>query len=158
MNDYLCTNQELDIVSARVRDAVQSHPEIARDVQFLPIHVRRSTGEEIPGYSVMNVLPRIEAVNREKCFWLKEADDIDPETEKPRIYAIGRVAVYAKALSGCEVLRLMDFPSSIIFSQRLADIWTSNRFTGAKPSRLDATDDEVPKGFVSKRHRPARLL
>lgn len=157
-DDYLITNQEFVLLSARVREVMEADAELARDVQFLPIHVRRSTGEEIPGYSVLHVLPRIEALKREACFMLYEKEDPDPATGKPRIFAVGRLVVYALALDGHHVVRLLDYPSDLLCSERFAKLWKKHKFTGAWPRPIGTVDEEVPADFKSITFNPATIV
>jgi hypothetical protein len=156
-DDYLANTHSLVILSKRVELAMRGHGIAVQDVQFLPIHVRRSTGEALGEFAVLNVLSRVEAVDRQRSFLLTDADDVDPVTQKRRIRNIGRPAVFASALRGHDIVRLLDFPYPLLCSERFAQMWTQNQFTGAVLSPLSVAEEEPPTELLAVQWEAAAI-
>ncbi len=102
------------------------------DVQYLPIRVARSTGEEIAGFAVANVIARISALDRERSKMLDVDDDeIDPLTREPRVLGFWKAALRAEMLAEHDMIRLVEFFPPIFVSQRFVELFQTHGFTGA---------------------------
>lgn len=104
----------------------------AKDIQYLPIRIFQSTGEEAEGFAMVNVLNCVPGLDRENCFMLSEnADEIDSATGQPRIICIGKPAVRESALAKYDVVRLSEYPYEFLISDRFRKVFRKGRFTGA---------------------------
>jgi hypothetical protein len=136
-DDLLATALSLPIVSQGLRCALDAAGVASNDIQYLPIKVFKSTGEEVQGYAIANVISRIMALDYEKCFLLMQDDQkIDPLTDKPGIRGIGKIALKATPLVGHDVIRLIEFWPALVVSGRFKKVFDEGRFTGATFSPL----------------------
>ena len=130
-DDMLANALGWPIFSQRLR-SVLAHGEIGtRDIQYLPIQVTRSTGEELPGFAVANIITRLPALDRDHSFMLSvDHDEIDPLTGMPNVSGIGKAALKSDLLHGHDVIRLLEFFPSVFVSERFVKIFNKNKFTG----------------------------
>jgi hypothetical protein len=123
------------IFSQRLRDALQRARVATKDIQYLPIHVFRSTGEEVEGYTIANVIARVPALNYDLTDWgplpPDEKEGIDPRTGRPQVQAIWRAALQSTKLKGHDMIRLVEFWPPVLVSHRFADVYREGHFTGA---------------------------
>jgi hypothetical protein len=130
-DDYL-PGLGLPILSPRFRAALEGNRVGVHDIQYLPIRVFQSTGEEVPGFSVVNVITRVPALNREHSEMLDEDEsEIDPLTNAPVVRSIWRAALNEAPLRGHDVIRLTEFWAPVFVSERFAEVFRSGGFTGA---------------------------
>jgi Immunity protein family (Imm11) len=102
------------------------------DVQYLPVRLVRSTGEEIHGFAMANVLTRVAALDRDRCYLLLEhEEEIDPATGLADIMSIFNIAVRSELLKGHDIARLVEFRPAVLVSQRFVDVYEQGHFTGA---------------------------
>src|SRR5438094_582908 len=59
-DDMLANALGWPVFSQRLRDVLAHDGIGTADVQYLPIRIARSTGEELPGFAVANVITRIQ--------------------------------------------------------------------------------------------------
>ena len=129
--DLLCDHLGVPTVSLRLRKALEDAGVGIGDVQYLPIRVFKSSGEEVKGYSIMNVTTRVPALNYDRCFMLAQDDSkIDPLTGKLSIEGIGKAVLLESPLCGHDIVRLVEFWPPVYVSQRFAEVIRSNNFTG----------------------------
>jgi hypothetical protein len=132
LTDVISESPNLLAFSERLSRSLKHANVAAEDIQYLPIKIYRSTGEMIEGYSLINVLARLEALDRERCFMLREnLEENDPQTGKPDVEGIGKPALRSHVITGHDMIRLTEFFPPIFVSQRFADVFRSGGFTGA---------------------------
>ena len=106
----------------------------AKDVQYLPIHVFNSTGGELEGYTIVNVVTRIAALDYDKTdFGLLPLDEseIDPESGCPKVRTIRQAALKRSKLRGHDMVRLAEYFPLVFVSERFAEVYDTGMFTGA---------------------------
>ncbi len=117
------------------RDALAKAGVGRNDVQYLPVHILKSTGEELEGYSFANVIARVSALDYDRTDWGPLPPDpdegIDPETGKLKVQGIWRAALIEAKLRGHDLIRLVEFFPPVFVSQRFADVYRNGNFTGA---------------------------
>lgn len=119
--------------SRRLQQSLVANRVGVGDMQYLPVTLRRSTGEEIYGFTIANVLTRLAALDRERCYLIVPSidEEIDPATGLTRIAAIGKLAIWAGRLAGHDVARLEEYQSvAVLVSQRFVNVFNRGRFTG----------------------------
>lgn len=132
-DDVLGTVGNFPVFSARLRAALEDEEVAIPDIQYLPIRVFRTTGEELHGFAVANVISRVAALDPARCFMLRlDYDKTDPITGKPDVKGLGRAALRADALEGHDVIRLLEFFPSVFVSERFATVYKKHGFTGAR--------------------------
>ncbi|MCX7428768.1 MAG: hypothetical protein NTW96_24470 [Planctomycetia bacterium] len=133
-DDVLSECLDIPTFSRRLRDALKKASVGTGDIQYLPVHVFKSTGEEIEGYAFANVLTRIAALDYDATDYgpmPPEESDIDPETGKPRVQFLWRAALIGSRLEGHDIIRLREFFPSVFVSERFAEVYHNGDFTGA---------------------------
>lgn len=132
-DDLLGNPARLPAFSERLRFALANEGVASADIQFLPIHVVRTTGEELPGFAVANVISRVAALDADRSFMLKlDYDVIDPATGKPKVKSFGRAALREEPLRGHDVIRLLESRYDVFVSERFVKVFKDHGFTGAR--------------------------
>lgn len=131
-DDILANALGWPIFSQRLRDALAQKGIGTNDVQYLPIRVARSTGKEITGFAVANIVTRVPALDPLHCFMLSvDQNEIDPLTGKPNVTGIGKIALKSEPLHGHDAIRLLEFFPPILVSEQFVKVFNGNGFTGA---------------------------
>jgi len=130
-DDFLSNAMMAPVFSARLRAALAQGAVGAGDIQYLPVRVFRSTGEELPGFAVANIITRIPALDREHSTMLHLDEEIDPLTGMPNVAGVGIAALRKDLLVGHDLFRLTEFHLAAFVSQRFVDACQSIGFTGA---------------------------
>lgn len=134
-DDILLEHLGIPTFSRRLRNALKKAGVGTKDIQYLPVHVFKSTGEEIEGYAFANVITRILALDYDRTDWgplpPDEEEGIDPNTGKPEVQAIWRAAFKRSKLRGHDVIRLVEFFPPVFVSERFAEVYRLGSFTGA---------------------------
>ena len=138
LNDVLFLDREMiPAFSPRLLLALQKAEVGTSDVQYLPVRVCQFSGDVITGFAVVNVLHHISGLDRDRCFMIIELEDeFDPKTGLPVIAAIGKIAVFPEVLAAHDVVRLSEFPTAFLVSDRFARVFNRGKFTGASLSPL----------------------
>ncbi|MGH7139578.1 MAG: imm11 family protein [Pirellulales bacterium] len=132
-DDVLGTVGHFPVFSERLRVALADEKIALADIQYLPIRVFRTTGEELPGFAVANVVARVAALDADRSFMLKlDYDQIDHATGKPKVKSFGRAALWEEPLRGHDAIRLLESSFDVFVSQRFVKVFTSHGFTGAR--------------------------
>lgn len=135
--ELLANTLHLPVFSKSLREALGDIG--IQDIQYLPIRVARSTGDEIPGYEVANILTRLPALDREHTKLLMEKkEEIDPLTGRAKVTGMWRAALKGVMLEGHDIIRLVEFWPLVCVSERFVNVFTKHRFHGAtfKPLEL----------------------
>ncbi len=134
-DDVLSEHLGIPTFSQQLRDALKQARVGISDLQYLPVHVYKSTGEELHGYAFANVVTCVAALNYDATDWgglpPDEDEGIDPNTGRPRVQAIWRAALIGKKLKGHDIVRLVEFFPPVFVSQRFHDVYVEGGFTGA---------------------------
>jgi hypothetical protein len=127
------------LFSPRLQQTLLAKSVGVHDIQYLPIVICQSTGESITGFAVANVVSRVAALDRARCFLLDEDEsEIDPETHLAKISSVGKLALRnVPGLFEHDVVRLIEFSSAILVSERFVNAFRACRYTGAHFSELD---------------------
>lgn len=71
--DVLADALGVPVFSARLREALHGAGIAPNDLQYLPVRVFKSTGEEVKGFAFANVISRVAAVDYEHSFTVLRA-------------------------------------------------------------------------------------
>lgn len=125
------------IVSSRLKNAILLNRVGLDDIQLLPIRLVKSTGIEIDGYSVLNVVRRIPALNRKLSFEISEHEhEVDPETRLRKIDAIYKIAINPDVVIGHNVFRLSEYNSALLMSSEFCKVFSHYNYTGYRLSQV----------------------
>lgn len=142
-DDILLEHLGVPTFSRRLRHALERAGVGQEDIQYLPVHVFKSTGEELEGYAFANVIARVDALDYQRTDWGPLPPDpnegIDPDTGKPQVHAIWRAGLIEARLEGHDVIRLVEFFPPVYVSERFADVYRDGNFTGATLTRVIMT-------------------
>lgn len=129
--DMLASSLHLPIFSLRLQRALDRSGCAVKDLQYLPINVFKSTGEQVRGFAIANVITRIKALDHDNCFLLELDDEIDPLTGTNHVHSVGRFALRAAPLAGHDIIRLVEFWPPVFVSERFKRVFDEGGFTGA---------------------------
>lgn len=136
--DIIFDYTTIPIVSSKIMNAIIVNKVNIDDLQFLPINVIQSTGNELHGYHVINIKNRLAGLDRDRSFMLSESDEeIDPNTGRPLITGVFRIALVSNVVHGHDIARLIEFNSAVLVSQHFADILHALHCTGMKLSAVE---------------------
>ena len=127
-DDVLRNHIGVPIFSSRLQQAIQLW-EIT-GLQFLPLHVLRSDGDEITGYAIANVLDLCPALDTERSRFDVFAPDYFLETRRGQISAVQKVVLAGKRLTGKDIVRLQEFPVSCFVSTKFVHAYQTSNCTG----------------------------
>ena len=131
-DDVLANALGWPVFSNRLRQTLRDAEVGVANIQYLPIRVIRSTGEEVPGFEVANVVTRVAALDRRRSRMLDEdEDETDPETGLPNVTAVGKAALFNEKLVSHDVIRLVEYFPPVFVSQRFVDAFNTSKCTGA---------------------------
>lgn len=140
--DVLCEHLGVPTFSARLREALANAKVATQDIQYLPVHVFQSTGEEVEGFAFANVVTRVEALDHEHCEMLDlDESTIDPLTGKPKVTGVWTAALKQNALVGHDVIRLVEFWSPVFVSERFVEVFSKGNFTGVTFHRVPVREE-----------------
>jgi hypothetical protein len=140
-DDILCEHLGIPTLSQRFRKALTDAGVGTNDIQFLPLKVFKSTGEEVKGFAVANVITRIAALDHKRSKMIEvDEEEIDPLTGKPNVLSVWTAALHQKQLAGHDMIRLLEFFPPVFVSERFAEVFQRGKFTGAtlKPAIVTA--------------------
>jgi hypothetical protein len=123
--DYLGNARGWLMFSERVRRALEQLG--VEGIQFLPVRVVIvETGKELPGYSVMNVLTVLSALDEEHTVYL------EPRHEEYPHLSITKVALLREAIGNADIFRLAELKVSVYVSRRVKEHLEEIGATGFK--------------------------
>jgi hypothetical protein len=136
-DDILANALGWPIFSRRLREAIAQQGIGIGDIQYLPINVARSTGEELIGFAVANVITRLPALVPEHTkMYRTDNNTNDPLTGKPKVTSAWKTALRAELVQDHDVVRLLEYSPPILVSERFVEIFNNNGFTGATFTRV----------------------
>jgi len=127
-DDVLQNSLGLPVFSSRLQQALLAAG--IDDVEYLPIHVRRPSGEEIAGFAIANVLRLVEALDVPRSDVSVFPQDYFLLDRRGRVSAIRRAVLRESRLWERDIVRLFEFPSSVYVSERFRDVFVSAGCTG----------------------------
>jgi hypothetical protein len=127
-DDVLQNHLGLPVYSPRLRAALEAAA--IRGVQYLPIRLFRPNGQQISGFSIVNIVERRQALDRSCSDYDVFPDDYFLADRRGNVRGIRRAVLRAKALAGCDVVRLDEFPSSVYVSERFTTAFEAAACTG----------------------------
>lgn len=127
-DDVLSNLHALPVFSGRVRNRLE---EIGiGGIQYLPVRVLRSTGMEVPGFSIGNTLNLVPALDFEKSEIEYFPDDYFRPEKRGQARDIRTAILRSSALRGLDIVRLAEFPVATYVSERFKEEFERKRFTG----------------------------
>jgi len=106
-------------------------------IQFLPIKIQQSDGENIPGFSVANVLNVIDAFDFERSVFDRFEDDFPNPHVRGQIAGVLRFVLIEGKLDGHDIIRLKEYPLAFFVSEKFKRMFVANRFTGYSFSSVE---------------------
>jgi hypothetical protein len=127
--------------SPQLREALDRANVATNDIQYLPVQIFKSTNEKVEGFSIANVVSRVQALNYESSTMLEQdASRIDPLTGQAKVVSVWTPALWEKPLRGHDVIRLVEYFPYVLVSERFADVFWEGGFTAAVLEPLTVCD------------------
>lgn len=127
-DDALQNHLGLPVYSPRLRATLEAGE--VRGIQYLPIRLFRPNGQEISGFSIANIVERREALDRSQSDYDVFPDDYFLPDRRGNVRGIRRAVLRERALAGCDIARLAEFPASIYVSERFKTNFETAGCTG----------------------------
>lgn len=123
----------LPVFSRSLQQALAEEYIGVNDVQYLPVRVFDSQGNEEFGYAIANITARLAALDYKNSTMLEiHPTEIDLETGNLRVRSIWTAALRAKELEGHDIIRLLEFSSPMFVSDRFVKLFERRNFRGAR--------------------------
>ena len=127
-DDVLQNHLGIPVYSNRLRAALERA--VVQGIQYLPIRLFRPSGQEISGFSVANIIEKRRALDRTRSTYDVFPDDYFLTDRRGGVRSIRVATLRAEALTGCDIVRLEEFPSSIYVSERFTKTFNKGGHTG----------------------------
>jgi hypothetical protein len=127
-DDVLQNHLGLLIFSAGLRHSLERAR--VRDLQYLPIQVRLSDGQAIPGYAIVNILPLIPALDTARTDLDVFPEDYFLPERRGLIRAIRRPVLVGAAVQNYDIFRLAEYHVMYFVSERFKVAFENGNFTG----------------------------
>ncbi len=127
-DDALANELLLPIVSKRVQQALAKAK--IGDIQFLPVHVFDSRGRRVKGYSILNILRLIDALDMERSKVDYFPDDWPVEADRGKFWVCEKAVLVSSKLASVDIFRLQIDPFLMFASEKFSSIFEKNKFTG----------------------------
>ncbi|MCR4316175.1 MAG: hypothetical protein NUW37_07495 [Planctomycetes bacterium] len=121
------TRLDAPAFSPRAREALEREGVGQNDVQWLPVHIYQSTGEEIEGFEIMNVLSIIEGIidYRSSTLMNPNKPEFDPITGKFNSGNIMLSGLRGDLIKEHDIVRAKEKPTRLFVSDRFEKVWRS---------------------------------
>lgn len=121
-DDALQTYLPAPIYSARLRQALEAA--CITGIQWLPIHVLRPDGTEIPGYAIANIVNLVEgALDLERSDYDVYPPDYFLPERVGKVRGIRIPVLRGEKLRGLDIVRLAEARAAFYVSERFKDIF-----------------------------------
>lgn len=127
-DDALVSCFFVPIFSPRLREALQGAH--INGIQFLPIHVFLSTGVEVGGFSVANVLNGSDALDLQKSNYEFFPSDHPVTSKRGKFRDIRKAVLTRSKLDGADLIRLTQYKVALYASERFVRIFEELGCTG----------------------------
>jgi hypothetical protein len=125
-DDVLQTYMNLPIFSRRLREHL-GHAGIL-GIEYLPLKVYASTGFELDGFAIANILNRLPALDLDQSRYSVFGPEFGEKAGKLR--GLIRPVLRARSLSGLDILRAEEYEQRIFVSEHFKKTFETGHFTG----------------------------
>ena len=101
-----------------------------KDTQYLPLAVVRRDDRHIDGFSAVNILNLVPALDLEGSTYDRFPDDYFIPERRGDLSGLRNVTLRSAALGGRDVIRLHEYPLPVYGSERFRDVFERGLFTG----------------------------
>ena len=127
-DDALVSSFFVPIFSPRLREALQKAQ--ITGIQYLPIRVLLSTGLELGGFSVANVLHCSDALDLQKSNYECFPNDHPVSSKRGKVRDIRKAVLVKSKLEGADLIRLSQYKLALYASERFVRIFEGLGGTG----------------------------
>ena len=127
-DDVLQNHLGLAVFSGRLRAALEAAG--VQGIQYLPVHIFKPNGQEVVDFSIANIVERRHALGLSRSDYDVFPGDYFLPDRRGKICAVRRATLVARALEGCDAVRLDGFFVSVYVSERFKDAFETGGFTG----------------------------
>ncbi|MFN0070147.1 MAG: imm11 family protein [Chloroflexota bacterium] len=119
-DDVLYEHLGVEVYSKRLVAALNAAG--IADFQYLPVHVRLTTGSEVGHYLIANPIRRVAALDLARSDFDRFGDDW-PEGKRGKIWSIRKAVLHAEALRPYDCIRLDECLSNLFVSERVREVF-----------------------------------
>ena len=135
-DDVLQSYLGLPIYSERLRSALQRGG--IKGIQYLPIHVFRSDGSEISGFTIANITERIPALDFEHSRFTLFPADYFLQDRRGQVSSLLAPVLDTSAVGPRHIFRLDEFNVAYFASEVFKQIFEEGGFTGYSFKEVEA--------------------
>lgn len=138
-DDVVYERSDTPIFSSRLREVLIKSSICENDIQFLPLRLLDVDGAEVRGYSIVNVISSLAALDVSRSGHVDiHQNEIDPRTGQLRIAVVGRPVLNSASVAAFrgDMFRLVEYRRSIFVSERFAELFCDRHFSGAELSEV----------------------
>lgn len=127
-DDALQNHLALPIFSLRLRRSIRQAG--IGDIQYLPVRILRPNRDEIPGFSLANILAKVPALDVSRSDFDRFEDDYFIPERRGTVSGLRRAALKRAILQGRDIARLEEFEVAMFCSERFKKAFERGRCTG----------------------------
>jgi Immunity protein family (Imm11) len=127
-DDVIQSHLGLPIYSLRLRETLEGAG--IKGIQYLPIKVYRPNGDQIEGFSLVNVLHLLSALDMEKSDYDVFPDDYFYLEDRGKVMGIRNAVLKADVVQGYDIIRLQEYYVGLYVSERFKRLFRQHKFTG----------------------------
>lgn len=127
-DDALQNHLDLPVLSGSVQHAMTKAA--VRGAEFVPIEVFRPDRTGIDGFAILNVLHRVDALDRGKSDFDVFPDDYVIPQRRGMVRALRWPVLNARRIIDTDFLRLNEYPFPLYVSERVRGIFEKGGFSG----------------------------
>jgi hypothetical protein len=139
--DVLASYLPAPVLSPRLQQALRVAG--VDDLQFLPIHVLRSTGETLPGFAVANVFAAAAALDLEKSAYQRFPADFPAPERVGEISSLEKPVLVREGLEGRHIVRLEEYLHPLYASEHFKRVFEQGGFRGYQFIEIPVTSRVV---------------
>jgi len=127
-DDALQNHLALPVFSQRLRRAIRRSG--IGDIQYLPVRVLRPNREEVPGFSIANILAKVPALDTSRSDLEVFEDGYFIPERRGKVSSLRRAVLKGRGLRSHHIVRLAEFEVAMFCSERFKDVFEREGCTG----------------------------
>jgi hypothetical protein len=108
-------------------------------IQYLPITLFRTNGDNLNGFCIANFLNFVEALDLKKSDYDRFSDDFVNPNVRGKISGIRKYVLLAEKVKGLDIVRIKDYDQAFFVSEKFKQLFEENNFTGYSFREVELT-------------------
>jgi hypothetical protein len=108
-------------------------------IQYLSVNILKFDGKSIDGFSIVNFLNKIEALDYDKSDYNNFSVDFPNPNVRGKIAGVKKYVLKKNKLAGFDIVRLADYEQAFFVSEKFKELFERNKFTGYSFKEIELT-------------------